>query len=122
MRPSRESLAKKRQRSADWDAATVIMRARSNDACESPWHAEGCGGRGQVAHHIVRRGVGPDTPDNGWWLSTACHDWAHAHPRKARELGLIRSAYSVPLTKVVDNEDRAGLSALGLLRKGNSNG
>lgn len=32
-------------------------------------------------------------PCNGAWLCRTCHDWAHQHPAKARELGFIVSRH-----------------------------
>lgn len=49
-----------------------------------------CGGPLDV-HHIRRRGQGgTDTLDNLITACRSCHDWIHAHPERARELGLLR--------------------------------
>ena len=59
-----------------------------------------CGANGGNFHHRRRRKEDDEhthCPCNGILLcgsgTTGCHGWAHSHPKAARELGLIVSAF-----------------------------
>lgn len=65
---------------------------RSGGWCEVA--VPGCMGRGDQAHHRLRRSQGgKGTLANGLWVCRACHAYVHDHPAESYERGwLIRSA------------------------------
>lgn len=75
----------------DWLDAGPFLEARSGGVCE--W----CGKPGQLErHHRMRRRDGGETFPNLLVLCSEDHAWAHAHPVKAREFGLIVATYNDP--------------------------
>lgn len=69
-----------------------LLAQRSEGRCEARF-SEQCEGRGVEAHHIVRRSQGgTDDPVDMVWLCTCCHTEIHANPKRAKAVGLLRSA------------------------------
>lgn len=72
--------------------ARTFVRSRSDGRCEA--RVEGvCLGRGDAAHHIVKRSRGgTDDPGNLLWVCNAgCHAWIHANESEATRRGFLRS-------------------------------
>ncbi len=93
-----------RWNTVEWDAASMTLWSRSRDLCESPRCGRPLGGD-LARHHRQRRQIGGDRLSNLVALHTSCHEWTHAHPEEARELGLIVSSHApdpelVPLSTV----------------------
>lgn len=74
-----------RVRRAGMAAARAEVRARSRGRCEA-MIAPDCVGRGQHLHHRAK-----DIHDATSLLDVCrpCHEWIHAHPGRAYELGLL---------------------------------
>ena len=75
-KPEPRVLAKARQkREAEraWRDVCRQVKARDGGKCRV------CGKRGTDPHHIIRRGVGPDTTDNVLWVCRQCHEWQRVH-------------------------------------------
>ena len=98
---------KPRRRPVMPQAVADEVLARSGGGCEgisaelpgevhfmSVVGGQGCDGQGQHLHHVktIRRG-GSDTADNLLHLSRACHDWVHAHPNEAAEMGSLKHSW-----------------------------
>lgn len=84
--------AKKRQSATQYRKVRRWVQDRSNGLCEAQT-AGVCTGRGEHAHHILRRSQGgPDEPGNLLWLCAPCHEHAHRNPAWAYEHGLLRKA------------------------------
>lgn len=67
------------------------MRSRALDYCEAhtPWCVSGRH-YGDHVHHIRRRSQGgKHEPDNGLFVCFRGHDWIHAHPAEAADLGFL---------------------------------
>ena len=66
-----------------------VVAERCQGGCEG--RTAVCTGMAESVHHVLRRsqGGGHD-PSNLLALCTACHQWVHANPAKAIELGLLR--------------------------------
>lgn len=76
---------------ADWLDAGPFLEARSGGVCE--W----CGSPNQLErHHRKRRRDGGETFSNIVVLCRDDHRWAHEHPVRAREVGLIVSVSRDP--------------------------
>ena len=73
-----------------------MLMARSGGICEM-WHPPVCLGTAQQFHHRrLRSQGGKDTIECCVHICRACHDFAHDHPRLARENGWIVSAWKEP--------------------------
>ena len=59
-----------------------------------------CGGPGTDVHHRRRRREGGHGVANLILLCRTCHSWAHGHPARARDLGLIVSVYGPEPTDI----------------------
>jgi hypothetical protein len=71
----------------EWQA---VVKTRAKGRCEACLDEPG-----HNAHHRrLRSQGGRDDPANGVALCTGCHNLVHAHPRWARDVGLIVSAYA----------------------------
>ena len=84
------------------------LEQRSRFACEAAVDGV-CAGCAVHAHHRRRRGQGgSDHPQNLLHVCFECHDWIHAHPTQAVELGLLEhtSAANGPLSNGVTIIDR----------------
>lgn len=69
-----------------------LLAQRSEGRCEARF-SEQCEGRGVEAHHVVRRSQGgTDDLENLRFCCTCCHAEIHANPRRAKAVGLLRSA------------------------------
>lgn len=75
-------------------ATRELLRARSRGRCEALVPGV-CTHHASDAHHRQRRRDGGHGIGNLVDLCRACHRWAHANPARARELGLIVSAFEV---------------------------
>lgn len=76
-------------------ATQQAVWVRAHGQCEwSRYATEGpeCWGWLDVHEPLTRaRGGSITDPDNGVLLCRRHHEWTHAHPREALELGLLRS-------------------------------
>ena len=95
--------------------ARRAVYVRSQGLCEARC-CDGCTGQYEQAHHRRRRSQGGnDTPANLVAICGPCHDWTHANPARARELGLIvwqfdpapAVGYVVPATRLFDQDAEA---------------
>ncbi|MBK9181447.1 MAG: HNH endonuclease [Acidimicrobiales bacterium] len=67
---------------------------RSGGACEARIARAACTGRADHVHHVLPRSAGGgDTPEGLLAVCRRCHDWIHAHPAWARQVGLLRSRW-----------------------------
>lgn len=84
-------VGKKTQRDLDELAVSIpIIKERSRGRCEAAW-SDLCTGRGEHAHHIVRRSAGgTNDPDNLLWVCWFDHDRIHSNPAEALVRGLLR--------------------------------
>ncbi|WP_182349495.1 HNH endonuclease [Tomitella gaofuii] len=74
------------------------VKARAGGHCEI-WLAGVCTTRVEHLHHRrLRSQGGRHTVENLAAICRACHDYAHNHPRKARECGWIVPSWSDPDT------------------------
>ena len=89
--PNFKQIAKKKPSAASLHAAwSKQVRERDGYRCQYP--ACGIYRRENHAHHIANKKQRPDLKydvDNGVCLCREHHDWAHAHPIDAAELGLV---------------------------------
>ena len=70
------------------DAVRPLIRQRSQGRCEIG--LPGCWGVARDPHHRkLRSRGGTNDPSNILDACGACHDWAHANPALATELGLL---------------------------------
>lgn len=74
--------------------ARRIVASRSHGRCEGCWREPAT----DWAHRKARSQGGPWAASNGMHLGRTCHSWAHANPRKARDLGWILRSTDDPLT------------------------
>lgn len=85
-------MSDKRRRSNDeW------AEARNKRALSVGFRCEGqvariCEGWGCHGHHVVRDRT-LNTVANCRWLCAGCHEWVHANPAIARQLGLLASRF-----------------------------
>lgn len=90
-RPLRQQSDKARARDAEYQVARAARREQVRGLCEgdtpaSPPRQH----QGGHAHHVARRSQGGDNGvENLRWLCWEAHDWVHANPAAARELGLL---------------------------------
>lgn len=76
------NLRKKLSATAEYRKWVEGVRASARNCCEAEIHAEDCGGRGEVAHHVVPVARNPKLAldkKNGRWVSRACHAQIHPH-------------------------------------------
>lgn len=95
--------------------ARRAVYVRSQGLCEA--RIDGvCTEVGEHVHHVRRRSQGgADDPSNLLMVCRADHDWIHANPEKARELGLLARmfdpapavGYVVPATRLFDQDAEA---------------
>ncbi len=84
---SRKTRRTQARRSTDFTPqAKTAMKRRANGRCE--WH-EGCRERDLDNAHREKRSVSNGHASNGVRLCRRHHEYTHAHPREARDLGLI---------------------------------
>jgi hypothetical protein len=93
----------------------ALVKLRSGGRCEacSVHSLDECNGRGDQAHHVLRRAQGgTNDPSNLRWVSTDHHAWIHANPAEARELGLLgRSGRPTKVTQVISQVGSQDLGA-----------
>lgn len=86
----------------------AVLLERSGGWCELQLH--GCHGQGtDPAHRISVKGGGRkgdaeerhNEPSNVLWACRSCHDWCHARPAEAYELGLMLREWHDPLQEPV---------------------
>jgi hypothetical protein len=84
---------------SEWAEANVRLWDRANDHCEF------CGDtliRSPSAverhHRQAKKHGGPDADHNIALVHQTCHQWAHANPLAARELGWIVPSWGDPAT------------------------
>ena len=85
-RPNRARALLSATAAALWDERRAEVYRRCGGLCE------GCGGalRGFDAHHRkLRSRGGTDEMDNVVALHRSCHEWVHANPHAATDLGLM---------------------------------
>lgn len=84
--------AKRKAKGAGYKRACDEVDQRSRGMCEADSPA--CPPRAHYAHHHhhvhLRSRGGLDTKENLIHVCTAGHDWIHANPTAATELGLMR--------------------------------
>lgn len=95
--------------------ARRAVHVRSEGRCEARC-CDDCTGQFEHAHHrrLTAQG-GNDTAENLLAVCHRCHNWIHAHPGEARELGLIvwqfdpapAVGYVVPATRLYDQDAEA---------------
>ena len=74
----------------DYADAKAVVRSRSCGRCELTIPGVCTTWANDSPHHVqLRSQGGPDTPENMLDTCSPCHDWAHAHPAQANELGII---------------------------------
>jgi hypothetical protein len=83
--------SKRKSRSARRAECWRIVRERAGGLCEM--RTPVCVGLGTHPHEVIPRGRGGDDTDPGncLWSCWPCNCWAHDHPTKASERGLLRS-------------------------------
>ena len=83
----------KRQRRIDaWRKVDMQLRTAGRTRCEAcdVHHLPECNGRFEHKHHVRRKSQGgPDTIENCLPVSSAHHDWIHAHVKEAKALGFL---------------------------------
>ncbi len=89
------AVSEKRQ---DYIDELEVMRPlvydRAGGMCEC---GRGCGNRGEVVHHVIRRSQGgSNLIANLRLLAYDCHQWVHDHPTQARAIGLLESRSDSP--------------------------
>lgn len=70
------------------DELRPALAARSGGRCEGQL-ARCIGGPGQPHHKLRRSQGGKNTMANLIMCCPPCHEWIHAHPSEAYELGLL---------------------------------
>lgn len=71
------------------------LAARSDGWCEA--ELPGCLGRAtDPCHRVGRAQGGADTLDNLWHGCRICHEWCHARPAEAYDLGLMLKSWQIP--------------------------
>lgn len=85
---------RKRSRTQDRRARALALNAetcarRAGGLCEARC-SDRCVGRGEHAHHVIRRSQGgTDDLINLLWVCGPCHAHIHANPDLARDAGLL---------------------------------
>jgi hypothetical protein len=83
----------------------AAVKARAQGRCEAclVHSLDECSGRGDQAHHVLRRAQGgTNDPANLRWVSTDHHAWIHANVAEALELGLLgRSGRPSKVTRTI---------------------
>lgn len=86
-RPPRRRSARNEAQIDELRDSWLLVSARSRGWCEWPGGCERAAGH---FHHVKPRSKGVDhSPANLLHLCAPHHDWAHAHPREARDLGVL---------------------------------
>jgi hypothetical protein len=81
------------------------LAARSDGFCEA--QLPGCLGTAtDPCHRVGRAQGGPDTLANCWWGCRRCHEWAHARPAEAYDLGLMLKSWQIPELEPMAYRDR----------------
>jgi hypothetical protein len=71
------------------------LAARSGGWCEA--QLPGCLGTAtDPCHRVGRAQGGADTVFNVWFGCRRCHEWCHARPAEACDLGLMLKSWQVP--------------------------
>lgn len=95
---------RRRRRDANYDEQRQAAFARANGWCEAM--VLGCTGRAEQTHHIEGRGGDdPHRLENLKVMCAHCHRWTHDNPRRARNLGLMRSRMSQVRPSALRQED-----------------
>lgn len=84
--------AKRLRRIDAWQKVELQLLTAGRTSCEAcdVHHLPECNGRFEHKHHIRRRSQGgADTLENCLPVSSAHHDWIHAHVREAKALGFL---------------------------------
>lgn len=93
-RPLRAVSQARVDESPEYEAAKATVLLRDRGVCQAEGMDGVPHGGPKDPHHVCPTGrQGPRCePENMTTLCRAAHDWAHAHPRKALELGLLLHA------------------------------
>jgi len=90
--PSSSRIAQKSEKQKAIDKAYTLMRKEyltKHPMCEINLPGI-CKGQACDIHHTAYRGI--QTLAQATWLAACreCHEWCHAHPKEARELGYLK--------------------------------
>ena len=92
---ARRTPLKSRVKPAIPPAVHKALVARSDGLCEA--QLPGCLGTAtDPCHRVGRAQGGADTVFNAWHGCRRCHEWCHARPAEACELGLMLKSWQVP--------------------------
>lgn len=97
---SKKARTRQAQVRDEWEAAKDERRAQVGRRCEGigpegvERHADGCNGRDEHGHHVQRRRRNNHVAGNCRLLSHTCHRWVHDHVAESYALGLLRKGNS----------------------------
>lgn len=88
--PLKPRSAKRRKRDTEYARVRLAVEARAEGWCEA--RLVGCNGRGDAAHHILRRSQGGEDIESNllWVCNSVCHSQIHGNPERSYAMGLLK--------------------------------